>query len=60
MGLIVLEDVPYGFPRDLGDGDVASIRVVHVVLQLKVQALGNDEATISSSGHSLPLADGGL
>ncbi len=54
---IVIEEAPYGFPHDLGDGDVASIRVVHVLLQLKVKAFWNDQTAISSSWHSLLLAE---
>jgi hypothetical protein len=42
VDFIVLEEIPYGFPHDLGDGDVAPIRVFHAFLNLKVKALRND------------------
>jgi len=60
VDLIVLEEVPYGFPHDLRDGDVASIRVFHALLNLNVKALRNDQTAIYSSWHSLPLAVGYL
>jgi len=60
VDFIVLEEAPYGFPHDLGDGDVASIRVFNALLQLKVKALWNKQTAISSSWHSLPLAVGCL
>jgi len=60
VDFLVLEEAPYGFPNDLGDGDVASIRVFHALLQLKVKALWNYQTAISSFGHSIPVAAGCL
>ena len=57
VGRTVIEEAPYGFPHDLRDGNVASIRVIHMLLQLNVQALWNDQTAISSSWHSLPQSD---
>ncbi len=52
VDLIVLEVAPYGFPHDLRDGDVASIRVFHALLQLNVKAFRNYQTAISSFRHS--------
>jgi hypothetical protein len=49
VDLIVLEEFPYGFPHNLGDGDIASIRVFHALLNLNVKAFRNDQTAIYSS-----------
>ncbi len=51
VDLIVLEEAPYSFPHDLRDGNVASIRVFHALLQLNVKALRNYQTAISSFRH---------
>jgi hypothetical protein len=52
VDLIVLEEAPYSFPHYLRDGDVASIRVFHALLQLNVKAFRNYQTAISSFRHS--------
>ncbi len=52
VDLIVFEEAPYSFPHDLGDGDIASIRVFHALLQLNVKAFRNDQTAISSFRHN--------
>ena len=58
VDLIVLEEAPYSFPHDLRDGNVASIRVFHALLQLNVKTFRNEKTAISSSWHSLLVAAG--
>ena len=60
MGFVIIEKAPYGFSNNLGDGDIASIRVFHALLQLKVKALWNYQTAISSFRHSTLVAVGCL
>ena len=52
---VVGQEGPYGFSHDFGDGDVSAFRPVNVLLDLVVEALWDDETSISTSRHAITL-----